>query len=79
MTVTDLPKLLSSQEAADVVRMHKLTLLRKAREGLIGSIHRGNRVFFTPEQIEAYLASCETKAHSTVKAAKPSRHPKYSK
>lgn len=78
MTVMNLPTLLSSKEAADVVRMHRLTLLRKAREGLIGSVRSGNRVFFTPEQIQAYFDSVETKA--VVKhATKPSRNPRYSK
>jgi hypothetical protein len=78
MTVMDLPKLLSSQEAADVLRMHKLTLLRKARQDppLIGSVRNGNRVFFTPEQIAAYLATGETKAKP---GPKPTRNPKYDK
>ena len=72
-----LPTLLDKNEAAAKVRMHPLTLLRKAREGKIGSIRSGKRVFFTDEHIHEYLANGETKA--VAHKAKPSRSPRYSK
>jgi hypothetical protein len=80
MTVMDLPTLLDSKEAAAKLRMHPLTLLRKARQDppLIGSIRSGGRVFFTPEHIETYLADCETRA-TEKRVPKPSRNPRYSK
>lgn len=76
--MTELPTLLDSREAAAVVRMHRLTLLRKAREGLIGSVRSGNRVYFYPEHLADYLANGETKPIAQ-HAPKPSRNPRYSK
>jgi excisionase family DNA binding protein len=67
--------LYTSQEAADILRVHRTTLLIWARKGLIGCYRQGNRVRFSPEHISEYLADSEMPATTVTEVQKPSRNP----
>ena len=65
---------LTAQEAAKIVRIHSVTLLRWAREGRVP--HRrlsARKVVFGLSQINAWLASGSNYTDSAVHAAQPER------
>jgi excisionase family DNA binding protein len=49
--------LLSAAQAAPLLSIHSVTLLRWAREGKVPSIRLGRRVAFRTSQLEKWLAS----------------------
>lgn len=61
----DETKLLTEEEAASILRMHRITLLRLRKEGKISFLRLGTgrgRVFYTPEQLQEFLARSQTKS-----------------
>ncbi|MBS2962627.1 helix-turn-helix domain-containing protein [Actinocrinis puniceicyclus] len=62
-------ELLTAEEVAPIVRLHKVTVYRKARAGEIESVRIGRKRLFRRSAIDAYLASC------TVSAAPPAPEP----
>lgn len=68
--------LYTSQEAADILRVHRQTVLIWARKGLIGCYRsNGRTVRFGPEHIAEYLADSEVPPTTVTKVQKPSRNP----
>jgi excisionase family DNA binding protein len=62
--------LLSAEEAAKLLRMHPVTLLRWAREGRLPHRRFGGRVFFRASELDAWCAAGCT-ITTTVRAAQP--------
>ena len=49
--------LLSAEEAANLLTIHSVTLLRWAREGKVPSVRMGRRVAFRASRLNAWLES----------------------
>jgi excisionase family DNA binding protein len=47
--------LLSESEAASLLRMHRITLLRLRKRGQISHYRVGGRIRYTPEHIQDFL------------------------
>ncbi len=54
-TVSRLPKLLSEREAAEYLRASVGTVQRERRRGRLGYTQIGARIFYTEEQLVAYI------------------------
>lgn len=56
--------LYDENEAADYLRISRTTLIRLRQDGVDGLRYTrvGNRVFYTREQLDAYIAACNTDA-----------------
>ena len=54
--------LYTAPEAAERLRIHRVTLLQKAASGEIGSVSIGRRRFFRSEDLEAFIAANHTPA-----------------
>lgn len=61
--------LLDEHEAARYLRISRTTLIRRRQDGLIRYKRIGNRVFFTKENLDAYIADSDTDATSEATAS----------
>lgn len=82
--MTSASELLTVDEVAPIVRLHKVTVYRKAREGEIPSVKIGRKRLFRRSAIDAYLDQCTvpaatqpqpTRAAPVVRQQRPSRNP----
>lgn len=72
-------ELLTVDEVVPIVRLHKVTVYRLAREGVIESVQQGRKRLFRRSAIDAYLERCTVPAsvYSAPQPApqRPSRNP----
>jgi excisionase family DNA binding protein len=54
----DVPNLLTPKEAAALLNVSEDTLRRERLSGRLGDTRIRSKVFFTPEQLSAYIRSC---------------------
>lgn len=52
--------LYTENEAAKYLRISRTTLIRLRQDGGVNYTRVGNRVFYTREQLDGYIASCNT-------------------
>lgn len=75
--------LLTVDEVVPIVRLHRVTVYRLAREGVIESVQQGRRRRFRRSAIDAYLDQCTVSANGagsapapqSAAADRPSRNP----
>ena len=85
--MSTISNLLTADEVAPLVRLHRDTVYRLAREGVIRSVLQGRQRRIPRAAVDEYLAKCEEAAAAAIPAAaaagepeprpaRPARNPK---
>lgn len=70
---SDRPTIMTLDEVADYLRVHRSTVYRMAREGAIPSIKVANQWRFHKDRIDSWLVDRERETRSSVDAEPPAR------
>lgn len=63
--------MLTPDEVADLLRMGRVTVLRKAASGQLGRFQDGHKVLFTEAHVKAYIAAHSCDAEPMQIATRP--------